>query len=63
LNRPDEARLLQETLDEETRTARKLMGMVEAITSGEMAPPLVDTSRRTTAATPPHGDKLPSGSS
>jgi ferritin-like metal-binding protein YciE len=57
LNRPDEARLLLETLEEEGRAARRLTEVAETQGELELAGALVDP-RGVNATTPPHGDKL-----
>ena len=57
LNRPDEARLLLETLEEEGRADRRLTEISETQTELELAGVLVE-SRPGVTATPPHGDKL-----
>jgi ferritin-like metal-binding protein YciE len=51
LNRPDEARLLQETLDEDARLVRHLLTIAETGTPAGRSEILV-------RATPPHGDAL-----
>lgn len=57
LNRPDEARLLLETLEEEGRAARRLIEAAEMQSELELAGALVE-ARGLNATTPPHGDKL-----
>jgi ferritin-like metal-binding protein YciE len=58
LNRPDEARLLLETLEEEGRAARRLTEAAEAQAELEPAGALVEARGGIHATTPPHGDKL-----
>ncbi len=58
LNRADEARLLQETLEEETRAVRRLTSISDAVRPEELAPVAIDAAPISTSATPPHGDKL-----
>src|SRR5262245_26660875 len=58
LSRPDEARLLLETLEEEGRAARRLTEIVEAQAEMELTGALVEARPGFNAATPPHGDKL-----
>jgi ferritin-like metal-binding protein YciE len=56
LNRPDEARLLLETLEEEGREARRLTEIAELQAELDLTGALVEA--RPGYATPPHGDKL-----
>jgi ferritin-like metal-binding protein YciE len=58
LNRPDEARLLLETLEEEGRQARRLTEIAESQAELELFGALVEARPGFHAATPPHGDKL-----
>jgi ferritin-like metal-binding protein YciE len=58
LNRPDEARLLLETLEEEGRAARRLTEIAESQAELELTGALVEARPGFHAATPPHGDKL-----
>jgi ferritin-like metal-binding protein YciE len=60
LNRLDEVRLLQETLDEEGRTDRRLSAIAEAPMKDEVARDreLVMPATEWERASPPHGDKL-----
>jgi ferritin-like metal-binding protein YciE len=58
LNRPDEARLLLETLEEEGRAARRLTEIAESQTELELSGALVEARTGFHATTPPHGDKL-----
>lgn len=58
LNRPDEARLLLETLEEEGRAGRRLTELAETQTELELTGALVESRAGQHAATPPHGDKL-----
>jgi ferritin-like metal-binding protein YciE len=58
LNRPDEARLLLETLEEEGRAGRRLTEIAELQTELELTAAMVEARPGFHAATPPHGDKL-----
>ena len=58
LSRPDEARLLLETLEEEGRAARRLTEIAESQAEVELTGALVEARPGFHAATPPHGDKL-----
>jgi ferritin-like metal-binding protein YciE len=58
LNRPDEARLLLETLEEEGRADRRLTEIIEAQTELELAGAMIESRPGFHTATPPHGDKL-----
>jgi ferritin-like metal-binding protein YciE len=58
LNRPDEARLLLETLEEEGRAARRLTEIAEAQSELELTGAMVEARPGPHTATPPHGDKL-----
>lgn len=58
LSRPDEARLLHETLEEEGRAARRLIEIAESQAEVELTGALVEAPPGFHAATPPHGDKL-----
>jgi ferritin-like metal-binding protein YciE len=58
LNRADETRLLQETLDEETRAVRRLISIADAAPVEALPPEAVPAMPVATNATPPHGDKL-----
>jgi ferritin-like metal-binding protein YciE len=58
LGRPDEARLLLETLEEEGRAARRLTEIAESQAEVELSGALVEARPGFHAATPPHGDKL-----
>ena len=58
LNRPDEARLLLETLEEEGRSDRRLTEIAETQTDLELAGAMVETRPGFHMVTPPHGDKL-----
>ena len=58
LNRPDEARLLLETLEEEGREARRLTEIAELQADLELTGALVEARPGFHVATPPHGDKL-----
>ena len=58
LGRPDEARLLLETLEDEGRAARRLTEIIESQAEVELTGALVEARPGFTAATPPHGDKL-----
>jgi ferritin-like metal-binding protein YciE len=58
LSRPDEARLLLETLEEEGRAARRLTEIIESQAETELTGALVEARPGFNAATPPHGDKL-----
>ena len=58
LSRPDEARLLLETLEEEGRAARRLTEIVESQAEVELTGALIEARPGFNAATPPHGDKL-----
>jgi ferritin-like metal-binding protein YciE len=58
LNRPDEARLLLETLEEEGRADRRLTEIAETQAELEPAGAMVETWAGFHSATPPHGDKL-----
>jgi ferritin-like metal-binding protein YciE len=58
LGRPDEARLLLETLEEEGRAARRLTEIAEFQAEAELSGALVEARPGFHAATPPHGDKL-----
>jgi ferritin-like metal-binding protein YciE len=58
LNRADEARLLQETLEEESRAVRRLASIADAVPAEELVPVAIDGGATETSATPPHGDKL-----
>ena len=58
LNRPDEARLLLETLEEEGRAARRLTEIAESQAELELTGALVEARPGFHVATPPHGDKL-----
>jgi ferritin-like metal-binding protein YciE len=58
LNRPDEARLLLETLEEEGRAGRRLTEIAEASSELELTGVMVEARPGFHAATPPHGDKL-----
>jgi ferritin-like metal-binding protein YciE len=58
LRRPDDARLLLETLEEEGRAERRLTEMAEAQIELELAGALVEARAGYYTATPPHGDKL-----
>lgn len=58
LNRPDEARLLQETLEEEGRADRRLTEITEAQTEESAAPAFVQARAAGFIVTPPHGDKI-----
>ena len=60
LNRLDEVRLLQETLDEEGRTDLRLSEIAEGHINDEVAPDreLVMPATERQSLSPPHGDKL-----
>jgi ferritin-like metal-binding protein YciE len=60
LNRPDEARLLEETMNDIGRADRRLTEIVDAPIDGahQSGAGLVESGPDRTA-TPPHGDKLP----
>ena len=58
LSRPDEARLLHETLEEEGRAARRLIEIAESQAEVELTGALIEARPGFHAATPPHGDKL-----
>ena len=58
LNRPDEARLLLETLEEEGRAARRLTEVAESQAELELTGAMVEVRPGYHVATPPHGDKL-----
>jgi ferritin-like metal-binding protein YciE len=58
LNRPDEARLLQETLEEEGRADRRLTEISETQTEESAVPAFVQARTGPFTATPPHGDKF-----
>lgn len=58
LSRPDEARLLQETLEEEGRADRRLTEIAEAETDLELAGAMIESTAGFRMATPPHGDRL-----
>ncbi len=57
LSRPDEARLLLETLEEEGRAGRRLTEIAESQSELELAGAMIE-ARPAHIATPPHGDKL-----
>jgi ferritin-like metal-binding protein YciE len=59
LNRPDEARLLQETVDENERAARRLSEIADARLREDAEGVLVESQRGSRSTTPPHGDKVP----
>lgn len=56
LSRPDEARLLQETLEEEGRADRRLIEITETQADEPAAPAFAQFGAF--VATPPHGDKI-----
>jgi len=58
LSRPDEARLLLETLEEEGRAARRLTEVAESQAELELTGAMVEARPGYHVATPPHGDKL-----
>jgi ferritin-like metal-binding protein YciE len=58
LNRPDEARLLLETLEEEGRAGRRLTEIAETQSDLELTGAMVEARPGFHVATPPHGDKL-----
>jgi ferritin-like metal-binding protein YciE len=58
LNRPDEARLLLETLEEEGRADRRLTELAENQTELDLTAALVESQDGLRSTTPPHGDKL-----
>jgi ferritin-like metal-binding protein YciE len=58
LNRPDEARLLLETLEEEGRAARRLTEVAESQAELDLSGAMVEVRPGYHVATPPHGDKL-----
>jgi ferritin-like metal-binding protein YciE len=58
LNRPDEARLLLETLEEEGRAARRLTEVAESQAELDLTGAMVEVRPGYHVATPPHGDKL-----
>jgi ferritin-like metal-binding protein YciE len=58
LNRPDEARLLLETLEEEGRAARRISEVAESQAELELTGAMVEVRPGFHVATPPHGDKL-----
>jgi ferritin-like metal-binding protein YciE len=58
LSRPDEARLLLETLEEEGRAARRLTEVAESQAEIELTGAMVEARPGSHIATPPHGDKL-----
>lgn len=58
LNRPDEARLLLETLEEEGRAARRLSEVAESQAELDLTGAMVEARPGFHVATPPHGDKL-----
>jgi ferritin-like metal-binding protein YciE len=58
LSRPDEARLLMETLEEEGRAARRLTEIAESQAELELTGALVEARPGFHTPTPPHGDRL-----
>jgi ferritin-like metal-binding protein YciE len=58
LNRPDEARLLLETLEEEGRAARRISEVAESQAELDLTGAMVEVRPGSHIATPPHGDKL-----
>jgi len=58
LSRPDEARLLLETLEEEGRAARRLTEVAESQAELDLTGAMVEARPGHHVATPPHGDKL-----
>jgi ferritin-like metal-binding protein YciE len=58
LNRPDEARLLLETLEEEGRAARRLTEVAELQVELDLTGAMVEVRPGYHVSTPPHGDKL-----
>jgi ferritin-like metal-binding protein YciE len=58
LSRPDEARLLLETLEEEGRADRRLTEIAEGQADLELAGTMVESRPGFHMTTPPHGDKL-----